>query len=704
MSEEQGVKPQTKAEQRSFWNTEMEASDKRLDKFHKAGDKIVKLFLGDDEASFHLNLFHSNVVTVSSILYGRLPKIDVSRRYADAGDDVARVASVTLERLLNLDIENNGESFDAVFEGVMQDRLLAGLGVARVRYEFEEENDEVIDEAAPFDYYHWRDVAWGWGRTFAELPWIGFRSFLTKDEVEARFGEDIADNISMKKQIVDSDKSSADDETSSPWDRAEIWEIWDKTNKEVIWYSKGYDKILDKKADPLKLSNFFPCPPFFMANATTSLYIPKADYKISEDLYTEVQDLQQRIAIITEAVKVVGVYDQGSEAVKSIFTEGVDNTLVPVDNWAMFGEKGGLKGQIDWLPIGDIVESLDKLIGIRDDTIQLLQQTTGMSDIMQGGLKNQYEGNAQSEMKATFGSIRVQKLQEQFAKFVTGLMQIKAEIVSNLFEPVTIAQQSNMRFSTDAGLLPDAIRLIKSPNARLRVNVKAESLAMADLAQIQQENSKYMNAISTFLQSSASLIESKPEAEPFLMQLMKFGLSGYKASDEIEGVIDAAIEASEAAAKKNQGEEKPSPEQIKAQAEGAKSQAAIQLETLKGQNVLAARKSDMEADIYTAKTTHQFKLQEINADLTSKVTQERVKLESSLLTEKAQAESAIMINDAQASNEIKKDVVSAELDMEKESQKTDDEIDKIVASAEANIITENNKETADVEGIKPKEG
>ena len=70
MNKEQDAKPQTKAEQRSFWNTEMEASDKRLDKFHKSGDKIVKLFLGDDEAAFHLNLFHSNVITVSSILYG----------------------------------------------------------------------------------------------------------------------------------------------------------------------------------------------------------------------------------------------------------------------------------------------------------------------------------------------------------------------------------------------------------------------------------------------------------------------------------------------------------------------------------------------------------------------------------------------------------------------------------------------------------
>jgi hypothetical protein len=55
------------------------------------------------------------------------------------------------------------------------------------------------------------------------------------------------------------------------------------------------------------------------------------------------------------------VYDSSSEGIKNMLGSGTDNQLIPVDNWALFGEKAGLKGQIDWMPLGDIVNALDKL-------------------------------------------------------------------------------------------------------------------------------------------------------------------------------------------------------------------------------------------------------------------------------------------------------------------------------------------------------
>jgi hypothetical protein len=35
-------------------------------------------------------------------------------------------------------------------------------------------------------------------------------------------------------------------------------------------------------------------------------------------------------------------------------SEGVENKLIPVDNWAAFAEKGGLKGAISLLPLDRI--------------------------------------------------------------------------------------------------------------------------------------------------------------------------------------------------------------------------------------------------------------------------------------------------------------------------------------------------------------
>src|SRR5512139_2956677 len=87
-----------------YWQDEIAAAEKELEKFRKQGKRVIEKFLdkqsNDDFLQTQsLNLFHSNVVTLRSMLYGQTPKVDVSRRYEDSADDVARVASEVLERV-----------------------------------------------------------------------------------------------------------------------------------------------------------------------------------------------------------------------------------------------------------------------------------------------------------------------------------------------------------------------------------------------------------------------------------------------------------------------------------------------------------------------------------------------------------------------------------------------------------------------------
>lgn len=683
------------------WLTEMNGANTRLRRWHKAGDRVVNRYLdrtGADrvgtfdndrqsdltKSPFSLNLFHSNTNTLNSLLYGNLPEVDVSRKFADANDDVARVAAEMMERLLNTDITQNSDAYDAVLRSVLQDRLLPGLGVARLRYEFksqkiENPNDpdkpieKVTDESAPIDYFHWRDVLWGWGRNFKELPWIAYRTYLTKDEVEKRFGEEVAKGLTFKKQlVVTKDSSLENPDLQDVWNKAEIWEIWDKLNKKVCWLSKGYDKIIETKDDPLGLKNFYPSPPFFIANATTSLYTPTPDFHLSQDLYNEIDILQSRIAIITEAVKVVGVYDKSAEGVERMFNEGVDNKLIPVDNWAMFAEKGGIRGQIDWFPIADVVNALDKLRQVRDETIALLQQVTGMSDLMQGGLQNQYEGVGQSQIKAKFGSVRIQKLQDDFAAFASSLMQIKAEIISKHFDPQTIVKQSNMLMSFDKELIPAAVTLIKNPEmAALKVIIRPESVAMTDFVQLQNERTGYLNAISTFMQSAAPLIESDPAAKPFLLQLLQWGLAGFKGSSEIEGVIDKAVEATQ---KQAQQPDKPSPEEIRIKGqtdlENTKHQNAMQQIAAKAQASTQERYADLQADIQTEMARHKAKVGEIRAGMEANLTELQAKFEADSQLEVIQGIVNMEQTSSQQDGEVRKDAATISMEIEKEREKT----------------------------------
>ena len=657
--------------QYKYWELELKASFKRTDKWHKQADMIQRRYIddrksgadttGDDKVAaggkFRLNVFHTNAKTIMDMLYGKMPRIDVSRTDTTGNDDVARVAAEMMERVLRQDLADHGDEHSSIFKAILEDRVLAGLGCARVRYEVEttkgtpetqtddtdaqatseDTTEHLKGESAPFDYYYWADMAWGWGRQFADLPWLGFRNYLTKDEATTRFGKDAADGLTYKQREVAADKDGVrDPDMESSWQKAEIWEIWDKKKKKVVWISLGWDKVLETKKDPLKLKGFFPAPPFFLANVTNALYLPTPDYHLAQDLYNEIDVLQTRIAIITEAVKVIGVYDSGAEGIKRMFSEGVENDMIPVDNWAMFAEKGGIQGQIDWLPLQDIVNALDKLRSLRDETIGLLQQVTGMSDIMRGQLDNQYEGVGQTQVKAKFASARMQALSEEFARFVTDLQQIKAEVICKHFSPQTIVKMANMEFSPDRESVPQAVELLKDPDsAVLRVEIKSETMAMEDYAQLQQERAAYLNGLSTFLQSATPLIQQDPRSLPFLLQMLKWGMAGFKGSSDVEGILDQAIEAM------SQPEQQKEPEQSDADKQA---QMQLQLEEMrqqgkqadtaaKLQNEMQVREQDMQMDIQTREAEHRMEMEKQQMEIQKELTIISAKMEADVQTE-----------------------------------------------------------------------
>jgi hypothetical protein len=681
----------TPQEQYRYWSRELGSSDTQLRSFRNLGTKIISRFLGNNRSAsdksemgargstFRLNLFHSNIVTLQSMLYVDLPQVVVSRRFDDPNDDIGRVTALILERLLNNDIQENGKEYECTLKAVLQDRLLPGLGVARVRYEVETETDPntgeefVVHEEAPIDYYHWRDVSWGWGRTFADLPWIGFRTWMKKDAVAERFGDEAADKVVLKNESVVANKQEeqSDTDDDSAWRKAEVWEIWDKESRKIVWISPGYDQVLDTSDDTLGLSGFYPCSPFLLANQTTSLYVPVSDFFLAQDLYNEVDVLQTRISIITEAVKVVGVYDKSSSDIQRMFKEGTDNDLIPVDNWALFAEKGGIAGQIDWVPIGEITEALLRLRELRDEAIGLLQQVTGMSDIMRGELGGQYEGVGQSQMKLKFGSVRVQAIQDELAKFASDLLQLKAEVIGLHFDPETIAKRANLDQTFDAEMVPQAIQLLKDPDsARLRVKVKPESVGMADYAQLKQERTEYITAVASFFQSVGPIFQEEPGAKPFFLELLKWGLAGFKGSNSIESVMDKAIQVSNQAAIANGGEK----EDKDAAKEKAKSEGQMQLENLKHEHAMAqmqskvqsdtqVRQMDQKADIETKQAEAQMSMQVSDMEMQAALAEIKAKAVADIQIENAQSAVNAQQQEAGVVAEVKKEGVTTALEL-----------------------------------------
>ena len=569
------------------WQTEIQSSQQELLKFHQDANRITQRFLDKRDAyakdESKVNLFWSTTQVLLSMLYARPPKADVARSFQDYDDDVARVAGTMLQRLLNRAFDDSTSNWDTAVRQGIEDWLVVGMGQIWLRYEVvtedyevpavmdefgqelspAEEAQRITDEDAPADYIYWEDFFYSPCRTWTEARWVARRVFMTKDQLVERFGEAIASqvpvgNYSKKDQV--NDQSPKND----PWSKAEVFEIWCKEKRKVYWYAKSCDVILDVKDDPLQLDGFFPCPKPMAANVTSSNFMPRADYIFAQDQFNELDEINTRITWLTRAAKVVGVYDKASEGIQRVFNQGSENQMIPVDNWAMFSERGGIKGQIDWIPIDQVVNAIDHLRQYRQDKVQQIYEVLGISDIMRGSSKASETAAAQ-QIKAQFGSTRIQLKQFYIADWITQALRIKAEIICKHFQPETIVRKSNIERTPDAAIAMQGVQLLKDEEmAEYRINIEADSMAAMDWAAERDAAVQFMQGLGAFISQVAPMAQSIPGAAPVLMSLLQWSVSKFRVSTQIESVLDQAISALK---QQGQPQQQPNPMQDAAVAE-----------------------------------------------------------------------------------------------------------------------------------------
>ena len=109
--------------------------NREFSKWEARATKIIRRYRDDvrtngttGSESARFNVLWSNVQTLVPAVFSRLPKADVSRRFADH-DPVGRVASLLIERALDYEIEHYPD-FRSAMKNAVEDRFLGGRGVA----------------------------------------------------------------------------------------------------------------------------------------------------------------------------------------------------------------------------------------------------------------------------------------------------------------------------------------------------------------------------------------------------------------------------------------------------------------------------------------------------------------------------------------------------------------------------------------------
>ena len=636
-------------------------------------DRIVKKYKDDSRydrnPNARFNILWSNVQTIQPAIFARLPRPDVSRRFRD-NDPIGRVASMMLERALEFEIEHYGDYKSAMTNSVL-DRLLGGRGVAWVRYEphfaaeegepddglevtedsdeaetegaTEIESQERIEyECAPVDYVHWKEFGHSPGaRTWEEVTAVWRKVYMTRPALVERFGEDLGHKIPL-------DTKPADDKNSyKPMDgiyEAVVYEYWCKESGKVYWISKSLGKILDERDDPLQLENFWPCPKPLYATLTTDSLEPIPDFVIYQDQARELDALCDRIDGLINALKVRGVYDASASELARLFSEGENNTLIPVHNWMAFAEKQGMKGAIDLVDITPFATALQSCYTAMEQVKNQIYELMGIADIQRGQSDPNDTLGAQI-IKSNNAAGRLKTQQHAVVDFATSLLSIKAQIICNHFTDDTLVKISGaMQLSeSDKQYIPQAIALLRDEAAKnFRIEVTSDSMIYQDEQQEKADRMSFLQAIGGFMQQAIPASQASPELTPMLMEMLKFAVTSFKAGKQLEGIIDETADRFREQAKQAQGQPKPPTpeqqklqmtmqlEQAKMQATQAQAQQSAQLEQAKLQGQMQLEKAKQEYQAQENQLKFQLEEQRNQADAQMKLHSDQMKMEMEL--------------------------------------------------------------------------
>jgi hypothetical protein len=394
--------------------------------------------------------------------------------------------------------------------------------------------------------------------------------------------------------------------------RARVWEVWDRETRKVTFLAPSYpDDVLREEDDPLELDGFFPIPRPIVPLYTPGKQVPMCPYQAYEDLAEELNEITRRIQKITKQLRVRGMYATSATDLENIL-DADDGQLVAAQGLEMFAQ-GGLDKAIAWWPIEPSVKALAQLYQQREQVKQTIYEVTGISDIVRGASSASETATAQ-QIKQQWGSLRIQRMQADVARYARDLFRMKAEIIAKRFSPQTIALMTGVQ------LTPESEQLLRSDILRgYKIDIESDSTIRADLTRNQENMTQFVMGTANYIAAVAPAIESGIIPSNLAVEIYTAFSRNFKLGKQVEDALDQAAQASREQAAQPQ-QQKPDPKLIEAQQKAQLAQQQmqmqaqieaqkLQLEQEKAKGELSLKQQQMEADLIMQREKHLADLQ-----------------------------------------------------------------------------------------------
>jgi hypothetical protein len=353
------------------------------------------------------------------------------------------------------------KSFDDNFHRTVDDYLSVGLGTIRAKVESiietvsvsglggqMQQMEQVGDQTISWEYVPWARFGWEPGNSWQHCAWIYFRHRMTNHQIKKRFGRQIS---------ASKDETDSSDPTSWMAKTFDIYEVWDKDARKVLFIALGEDEPLEMVDDPLGLIQFFPVPPPMTTNLPSEEMIPIPDYDYIEQYDVELNRLQQRRMALMEQLKAVGAYDSGLPELGDIM-EMEDGQFKPIQNLGQRSKQSnGFENVLHYTPIEEKARVLqiitEQIIFVKAQVDEIL----GISDIVRGVTAASETLGAQ-EIKGRWVGVRLTRKRDMVQYTVREMFRIMTQLFGSHIITENLARMTQMEITPEMeSLLQDDV-------------------------------------------------------------------------------------------------------------------------------------------------------------------------------------------------------------------------------------------------------
>ena len=428
-----------------IWTKEIENAINYEKKWHDEADNNFIVYNNEGQAEDRYNVFWSNTQTLRPLLFSRLPKTNITQRFLD-DNETNRVASEMMERSIDLYLKDSDA--ETVISKCRDDFLIGGRGIARVCYDPEKEvelEDGTVEmddseKKCRIEYVDWKDFTMSTDKEWCNVKWIAFRHYKNRSELIEDFGEKKGNAVELNATRLSNNKNK--NEGNELFKMAEVWEVWDKESKSVLFLTiNGGGVLLSNEEDPYNLKDFFPIASPLGSNSNPIDLRPIPLYRQYKTQAEELNIIDARIRSLVEQCRVTGVYSSIAEAsdMEGLFN-GDDGSFTPM----LSTGNQKIQDLIMFKPLGEIITAIAQLNDRKDRVIFSIRDITGISDIVRGVSTASETATAQ-QMKGNFAISRIQPLQKELEFWVRDLIRLLCELTVENYGLNELAQMTQLK-------------------------------------------------------------------------------------------------------------------------------------------------------------------------------------------------------------------------------------------------------------------